>query len=123
MARLIAGLPTERIRGFATNVSNDNATADEIAYAHEVSAHLDRLHAVIDTSRNGAGGHDDWCNPPGRLVGEPGGAIGDDVVDTNLWIKPPGESDGECGGGPPAGTWWPHAAVELTRGRTDVGTK
>ena len=103
------------IRGFATNVSNYNATGDEIAYAHELAGRLDGMHALIDTSRNGAGSDGEWCNPAGALVGEPGGEIGDDVVDTNLWIKPPGESDGECHGGPPAGTWWPDGAVELTR--------
>lgn len=103
------------IRGFATNVSNYNTTADETAYAHEVAGYLDGLHAIIDTSRNGAGSDGQWCNPPGRLIGEPGGTIGDDVVDTNLWIKAPGESDGECNGGPAAGAWWPEAAVELTR--------
>ncbi|GAA5093590.1 glycoside hydrolase family 6 protein [Microbacterium yannicii] len=103
------------IRGFATNVSNFQPTDDEVAYAHDVAARLDGLHAVIDTSRNGAGSNGEWCNPPGRLVGEPGGTIGDDVVDTNLWIKPPGESDGECNGGPAAGRWWPEAAIGLTR--------
>ncbi|TQM34079.1 glycoside hydrolase family 6 protein [Microbacterium kyungheense] len=103
------------IRGFVTNVSNFMPTADEVAYAHDVAARLDGLHAIIDTSRNGAGSDGEWCNPPGRRVGEPGGALGDPVVDTNLWVKPPGESDGECNGGPPAGQWWPEAAIELTR--------
>ena len=112
--RRVGGL--ERVRGFATNVSNYNATADEVRYAHALSKALGgRLRAVIDTSRNGAGSTGEWCNPPDRLVGEPGGTIGDDVVDTNLWIKPPGESDGTCNGGPVAGAWWPDAAVELTR--------
>jgi len=103
------------IRGFVTNVSNYEATEDEVAYAHDVAARLDGLHAIIDTGRNGAGSIGQWCNPSGRLVGDAGGSIGDDVVDTNLWIKPPGESDGECNGGPVAGAWWPQAAVELTR--------
>ncbi|MGP3535818.1 glycoside hydrolase family 6 protein [Microbacterium sp. RD1] len=106
----------DRVRGFATNVSNYQTTADEFAYAHDVAGFLDGAHAVIDTSRNGAGpAGAEWCNPPGRLVGDPGGEYGDDVVDTNVWIKPPGESDGECNGGPDAGVWWPEAAVELTR--------
>lgn len=106
----------DQVRGFATNVSNFNATADEVRYARALSTALGGgLRAVIDTSRNGAGSTRDWCNPPGRLVGEPGGTIGDDVVDTNLWIKPPGESDGTCNGGPAAGRWWPEGAVELTR--------
>ena len=107
------------VRGFATNTSNFNRTAEEVAYAHALAALLGGLHAVIDTSRNGAGTQGDWCNPPDRKVGEPAGTIGDDVVDTNLWIKPPGESDGPCNGGPPAGEWWPEAAVELTRDAVD----
>ncbi|MFE1665372.1 glycoside hydrolase family 6 protein [Microbacterium sp. P02] len=115
MAGLIRGVGLQNIRGFATNVSNYNATDDEVAYAHELAGLLDGAHAVIDTSRNGRGSNGEWCNPRGREVGEPGGSIGDDVVDTNLWIKPPGESDGTCNGGPVAGTWWPDAAIELTR--------
>ncbi|MFC8682645.1 glycoside hydrolase family 6 protein [Microbacterium ureisolvens] len=103
------------IRGFVTNVSNFMPTDDEVAYARDVAGHLDGLHAIIDTSRNGAGSNGEWCNPPERLVGEPSGTLGDDVIDTNLWVKPPGESDGECNGGPAAGQWWPAAAIELTR--------
>ncbi len=116
MAGLINGLDLAgTIRGFATNVSNYNDTYSEFEYAHRLAAATGGLHAVIDTSRNGAGSDGEWCNPPGRLIGDPGGTFGDDVVDTNLWIKPPGESDGTCNGGPVAGAWWPHAAVELTR--------
>lgn len=117
MADLIAGVAgRERARGFATNVSNSNDDALEIAYAHEVAERLGPgAHAVIDTSRNGSGSTGEWCNAPGRTIGAPAGAYGDDVVDTNLWIKPPGESDGPCNGGAPAGEWMPPAAVELTR--------
>jgi endoglucanase len=106
----------DRIRGFATNVSNYQWTTEEFAYARAVSELLDGAHAVVDTARNGSGpAGSEWCNPPGRTVGDAGGTYGDDVVDTNLWIKPPGESDGPCNGGPAAGVWWPEAAVELTR--------
>lgn len=117
MADLIARLDRSgTIRGFATNVSNYNDTSAEFTYAHAVAARLGGwAHALIDTSRNGNGSTGEWCNPAGRLVGSPGGTYADDVVDTNLWIKPPGESDGPCNGGPAAGTWWPAAAVELTR--------
>lgn len=109
------GLLSE-VRGIALNVSNYQDTAAEFDYAHALSDQLGGIHAVIDTSRNGAGpAGSEWCNPSGRLVGSPGGSFGDGVVDTNLWIKPPGESDGECNGGPTAGTWWPAAATELTR--------
>ncbi len=120
-AEQMAGLLTQtglidRVRGFATNVSNYQGSADEFAYAADLSARLDGAHAIVDTSRNGSatsGG--EWCNPPRQTVGEPGGTYGDSVVDTNLWIKPPGESDGDCNGGPAAGVWWPQAAVDLTR--------
>ncbi|GAA5035512.1 glycoside hydrolase family 6 protein [Microbacterium fluvii] len=105
----------DRVRGFSTNVSNYNAASAEFDYAHALASALGGGHAIIDTSRSGAGTNGEWCNPEGRLVGEPGGTFGDEVVDTNLWIKPPGESDGECNGGPAAGVWWPQAAVELTR--------
>lgn len=116
MARLISQIGvTHMIRGFATNVSNYNADAAEVMYARSLSAHLGGLHAVIDTSRNGAGATGEWCNPGGRQVGQRSGSFGDDIVDANLWIKPPGESDGACNGGPPAGQWWPDAATELTR--------
>jgi endoglucanase len=115
MAGLLRQADVDRVRGFATNVSNYNALGDEVAYAHRLSAALGGSHAVIDTSRNGAGSDGQWCNPPGRLVGQTGGATGDDVVDLNLWIKPPGESDGTCNGGPVAGDWWPRSAIELTR--------
>ncbi|NHI17596.1 glycoside hydrolase family 6 protein [Microbacterium excoecariae] len=116
MAALLAGVDAPgAIRGFATNVANHRATADEVAYAHAVSALAGGLHAVIDTSRNGGEtSAAAWCNTPGRLVGEDPATLADDVVDGNLWIKPPGESDGECEGGPRAGVWWPEAAIALT---------
>lgn len=105
----------DRVRGFATNVSNYNTDAAEVSYAHALSKILGGAHAVIDSSRNGVGSTGDWCNPPNRRVGAAPGSVHDDVVDTNLWIKVPGESDGTCNGGPAAGTWWPQNAVELTR--------
>lgn len=106
----------DRVRGVATNVSNYQSTYDEFAYAHALSDRLGGIHAVVDTSRNGAAtAGATWCNPSGQRVGDAGGTFGDDVVDTNLWIKPPGESDGTCNGGPDAGRWWPQSAEELTR--------
>ncbi|WP_235557366.1 MULTISPECIES: glycoside hydrolase family 6 protein [Microbacterium] len=119
MADLIKSVGVlDKVRGFATNVSNFNTTQNEFSYAHAVAAALGTGHAIVDTSRNGAGPTSDnqWCNPAGRLVGDKGGTYGDDVVDTNLWIKPPGESDGTCNGGPDAGVWWPAGAVALTQG-------
>ncbi|MFS2242844.1 glycoside hydrolase family 6 protein [Microbacterium sp. OR16] len=117
MAGLIARVDVAgKVRGFATNVSNYQSTYDEFAYARSVAAELDGMHAIVDTSRNGAASAgSEWCNPPGQRVGDAGGTYGDEVIDTNLWIKPPGESDGPCQGGPNAGVWWPQAAEELTR--------
>src|SRR5699024_9465766 len=51
MAALIAGVDAgDEVRGFATNVSNYRSTYDEFAYAHALSAELDGMHAIIDTS-------------------------------------------------------------------------
>jgi endoglucanase len=112
-AELLNRAGVERVRGFATNVSNFNSTADEIAYGNSLSDLTGGAHFVIDTSRNGNGTNGDWCNPIGRAIGDPPGSTGDEPHDGNLWIKNPGESDGECNGGPTAGTWWPEGARAL----------
>lgn len=116
MAGLLRSAGIDRARGFATNVSNTQSTVRERAYATRLSDELGGARAVIDTSRNGNGPPSDaeWCNAPGRAIGEIPGAVDDPVVDALLWIKPPGESDGRCNGGPAAGAWWPDAAIELT---------
>ncbi len=115
MAELLSAAGVDRARGFATNVSNTQTTDAESAYATELSAALGGAHAVIDTSRNGNGPPADaeWCNAPGRALGEVPTIVEDPVVDALLWIKPPGESDGRCNGGPAAGEWWPERAIEL----------
>ncbi len=102
--------------GFALNVSNFQTTASNVAYGQQVSLLLGGVHFVVDTSRNGNGPGSDWCNPPGRAVGErPTGSTGQLRVDAYLWVKTPGESDGTCNGGPAAGTFWPSYAVALVR--------
>ncbi|MFJ9627618.1 glycoside hydrolase family 6 protein [Streptomyces sp. NPDC091280] len=108
--------------GFAVNVSNFYSTEDSIAYGKQLSARSGGKHFVIDTSRNGngpyTGGDEDenWCNPPGRSLGEtPTTRTADPLVDAYLWIKRPGESDGECKGGPKAGQWWASYALALAR--------
>mgnify|MGYP001807807062 CR=1 FL=1 len=117
MADLLKAAGVSAARGFATNVSNFNTTQDERDYATAVSELLGGAHFVIDTSRNGSGSTGEWCNPPGRSVGDtPSGVDDGSAQDASLWIKNPGESDGECNGGPPAGQWWPSQALELTRG-------
>ncbi len=107
--------------GFSLNVSNLQTTANNTAYGKDLSSPLGGKHFVIDTSRNGLGPSpdDQWCNPPGRALGEkPTAATADPLVDAYLWVKPPGESDGTCNGGPPAGTWWPEYALGLAQRAT-----
>ncbi|MGD8168380.1 glycoside hydrolase family 6 protein [Herbiconiux sp. P16] len=114
MADLLNGTGVDRARGFATNVSNYNATDLEQAYAEQISAQTGGAHYVIDTSRNGNGSDGQWCNPPGRALGaEPAASPSGSAQDANLWVKPPGESDGTCNGGPAAGEWWNAGALEL----------
>jgi endoglucanase len=127
--------------GFALNVSNFQPTEVTRAYGRRLSAQLGRVHFIIDTSRNGngpltsgrgegddgkggdtgavrsdSGDQENWCNPPGRALGEPPSTrTGDRAIDAYLWIKRPGESDGTCNGGPPAGRWWTEYALDLAR--------
>ncbi|MGY0063208.1 glycoside hydrolase family 6 protein [Streptomyces sp. LZ34] len=127
--------------GFALNVSNFQPTRVTRAYGRRLSTQLGGVHFIIDTSRNGngplgsgrgegddgkgggtgaarsgSGDPENWCNPPGRALGEPPSTrTGDRSIDAYLWIKRPGESDGTCNGGPPAGRWWTEYALGLAR--------
>jgi endoglucanase len=99
-------------------VSGYDTTADNIRYAQALAARLPGLHAVVDTSRNGLGPTPDaqWCNAPGRALGQPPHPVADPLIDALLWIKHPGESDGDCGRHEPAaGTFWPGYALGLVR--------
>ena len=115
VADLLEEVGVSRVRGFATNVSNYQTDDDERAYAEAVVAELGgAARYVVDTGRNGSGGTDEWCNPPGMtLGGEPSAVVDDSAQDARLWIKPPAESDGTCTGGPIAGELWPDRAREL----------
>jgi len=114
MAALLRRADVSSVRGFATNVSNYNASSAERSYANEVSRLTGGAHYVVDVSRNGAGSNGEWCNPQGRRLGvTPRIDDSAGAHDADLWIKPPGESDGTCNGGPPAGDWWDHSALEL----------
>lgn len=104
------------VHGFATNVSNYNDDASELAYAQRLSAQLDGAPFVVDTGRNGNGSDGTWCNPAGAALGAPPLTLEAEGLDANLWVKPPGESDGTCGGGPVAGQWWPDRALSLVAG-------
>ncbi|WP_166874162.1 glycoside hydrolase family 6 protein [Salinibacterium sp. ZJ450] len=113
MASRLVGAGVEEVRGFAVNVSNYKHTAEERAYADELSRLLGGKNYVIDTSRNGNGANGEWCNPRGRALGEVPGVANHGNQDASLWIKTVGTSDGLCNGGPAAGTWWDEIAIEL----------
>ena len=104
----------DHLTGFALNVSNYRTTEESRAYGEEVSALTGGLPFVVDTSRNGNGSNDEWCNPSGRALGERPTVVADGThLDALLWVKLPGESDGTCNGGPAAGAWWQEMALEL----------
>jgi endoglucanase len=122
MATRLHRVGIQRADGFALNVSNFETTKDNIEYGTKISQLLDRKHFIIDTSRNGLGSNGDWCNPPGRAVGEkPSLSTGHPLVDAFLWVKVPGESDGTCHGGPKAGEWWPKYALGLVERAFGIG--
>lgn len=102
--------------GIAVNVSNFNATGDEVRYGLSVLRELrrPRLGVVVDTSRNGAGPtrNHRFCDPLGRKLGRPPtAATGMPGVDAFLWVKQPGQADG-CAAG--AGVFVPRYAYRLT---------
>jgi len=102
--------------GFSLNVSNYLPDSVNIAYGERLSRLLGGKHFIVDTSRNGLGTANDWCNPRGQALGvAPTTNTGHPLVDAFLWVKQPGESDGTCAGGPNAGSWWTEIALELSR--------
>ncbi|AXG82496.1 glycoside hydrolase family 6 protein [Streptomyces paludis] len=108
--------------GFSVNVSNFYPTKASADFGKRLSAKVGGKPFVIDTSRNGNGPYtggdpaENWCNPPGRALGErPTTQTSDPLVKAYLWIKRPGESDGDCKGGPKAGDWYEEYALGLAR--------
>jgi endoglucanase len=112
-AALEAADVTTDANGVFTNVSNFEWTNDELYYGQQILSDIgdSSLHLVIDTSRNGVGPGNTWCDPSGRSLGiDPTADTGYSYVDAFLWVKPPGESDG-CAD--PAGTFDPALADAL----------
>ena len=112
----MAGGP-DRIRGFATNVSNYNALegdwgkklepsnpcGNELDYVDGLTETFakygfENKGVIVDTSRNGVQetrtkwGH--WCNVKGAGLGERPKVAPREHVDAYYWVKPPGDSDG-----------------------------
>lgn len=114
----------DKIRGFATNVSNytplsrpgadrtndyfqyndavDELTLVKLLMQNFKEVGLDKKGFIIDTSRNGAlyprDDWGEWCNVKGAALGRfptiNPRPSDGQCVDAYLWIKPPGESDG-----------------------------
>jgi cellulose 1,4-beta-cellobiosidase len=114
---LAAAGGADRIRGFATNVSNynilkgddgkklepSNPCPDELTYVQKLAETLagegiTNKAFIIDTARNGKAGirhkWGNWCNVKGAGLGERPRAAPVPLVDAYFWVKPPGESDG-----------------------------
>jgi endoglucanase len=125
--------------GFFLNVSNFRGNRELMRYGNDISKRLGGKRFVIDTSRNGRGpwtpppgrysDPQDWCNPPGRGLGDKPTTRTNGRLDAKLWIKTPGESDGPCTRGtsgpqdpewgirdPDAGVWFPQQAAQLRLG-------
>ncbi len=120
-SRLKAADISNSADGIATNVSNYNRTANEVAYDKQVLSAIgdSKLHAVVDTSRNGNGpAGSQWCDPTGRAIGTPStNQTGDPQIDAFLWVKLPGEADG-CAA--TAGDFVPDLAYSLASGGPSV---
>jgi cellulose 1,4-beta-cellobiosidase len=107
----------EKVRGFATNVSNydtlhggdlarlepSDPCPDELTYVEKLAASLAEVGItgkgfLVDTSRNGRAGikskSGTWCNVAGAGLGERPQASPVPGVDAYWWVKPPGDSDG-----------------------------
>ncbi|TDO47322.1 endoglucanase [Kribbella sp. VKM Ac-2527] len=117
MAQRLVGAGVANARGFSVNVSNYYTTAASVSYGNAINGTLatDKPF-VVDTSRNGNGPGNDWCNPPGRKLGAVSQVGGG--AEMLLWVKVPGDSDGSCGigAGIPAGTFSPDLAIRLITG-------
>jgi endoglucanase len=121
MAERLHAAGLANVHGFAVNVSNYYWISQSATYAAQVNSRLSARGYtkpfVVDTSRNGNGHNGQWCNPPGRKLGQPARVGGG--AELLLWIKTPGASDGLCGIAPttPAGTFTPEIALRLIEGR------
>ena len=114
MAPRLLAAGAGRARGFSLNVSGFTSTGPNLVYGREVSRLLGGKHFILDSSRNGLGDGDTWCNPAGRALGvRMTTATAEPLADAFTWIKAPGESDGSCGGGPAAGQFWVDYAIGL----------
>lgn len=122
-ARALNQIGIGQIRGFFTNDTHMNWTIDEVHWAEQISRMTGGAHYIVNTAQNGDGplrpsnrvkyGNENLCNPPGRGLGPRlTTTTGFPDADAFMWTHPPGNSSG-CGGGPPAGVFWPARAIDL----------
>ncbi len=122
-AKALNAIGIRRIRGFYTNDTHLNWTANEVRWATRVSKLTHGAHFIVNTAQNGRGpllnkhpvtqGVEDLCNPPGRALGpRPTTNTGFRLADAWLWTSPPGNSSG-CGGGPKGGVFWAARGTSL----------
>ncbi|MFF8972729.1 glycoside hydrolase family 6 protein [Streptomyces sp. NPDC014995] len=135
MAYLLDRSGVAMARGVSVNVSNFDDTAVSDDYAQRLAARLEAdfgltTRWVVDTSRNGNGGHVvpgspdsghvGFCNPPGRKLGVTSRAGSAGGAEYQLWIKNPGDSDGDSAqcpaNSPAAGSFSPELAEALIDG-------
>ncbi len=124
-ARVLNAVGVRNIRGFFTNDTHMQWTANEMRWGQKVSALTGGTHFIINTADNGHGpvlnphpgkqGIENLCNPPGRGAGIPTmTATGSPAIDAFMWVHVPGTSSGKCNGGTPSGTFW------MARGLTEA---
>lgn len=116
MAQLLRSAGLDEATGFALNVSNFFTTESNVQLGTQISNLTGGKHFVIDTSRNGNGPGDHWCNPAGRAIGARPQGFASGLVDAYLWVKPPGDSDGSCNGAPHAGVFMSQYACDMAAG-------
>jgi endoglucanase len=125
-AQVLNAVGVHNIRGFYTNDTHLQWTANEARWGLKVSALTGGAHFIINTADNGHGpllnphpvkqGIEDLCNPPGRGAGIPTTTdTGNQAIDSFMWVHAPGTSSGNCNGGTPSGTFW--LARALTEAR------
>jgi endoglucanase len=128
-ARVLNAGGIDHVEGFFTNDTHINWAIDEIHYGEQISRMTHGAHFIVNTAQDGNGpklnrhpstqGSEDLCNPPGRGLGpQDTTTTGYPNLDGLLWTHVPGNSSG-CGGGPPAGDFWPLRAIGLASRAND----
>ncbi len=89
--------------GFSVNVANFRSQDEVVEWANAVSKSLGGMKFIVDTSRNGVGPdpNGEYCNPPGRALGEKPGYVDDPQSPyhvMNAYIKPFYEGDCQIAG-------------------------